>query len=141
MRWAATNCPAEAERDPGRNSCTEKTGSADSRYAAPVRRATRLNLRRHWSDTCSTQKRCGLAHQGDFRFMTLFAVLLVLAAGIFRVPRCRRVDSPFANHSGYFFGNALLPQAQMVKRLGSVLIAVISLVMHFFRGRSAAWKQ
>ena len=29
-------------------------------------------------------------------------------AGILRVPRCRRADSPFANHSGDFFGDALL---------------------------------
>ena len=43
--------------------------------------------------------------------LTLFVVLLILwllGFFAFHVPRCRRVDSPFANHSGYFFGNALL---------------------------------
>ena len=35
-------------------------------------------------------------------------VACIVAAGIFRVPRCRWADSPFADNRRHFFGHALL---------------------------------
>src|ERR1017187_1273772 len=109
MRWTATNCPAEAERDPGRNSCTEKTGSVNSRYAAPGSAGDSAQSKTILVRHVLTQKRRGLADQGDFNVHdAICCFTCTVASGIFRVPRCRRADSPFANHSGDFFGDALL---------------------------------
>jgi hypothetical protein len=48
-------------------------------------------------------------YEGDFHVHdAIRSVACIVAAGIFRVPRCRWADSPFADNRRHFFGHALL---------------------------------
>jgi hypothetical protein len=48
-------------------------------------------------------------HKGDLHVHdAIRCVACIVAAGIFRVPRCRWADSPFADNRRHFIGHALL---------------------------------
>ena len=52
-------------------------------------------------------------YEGDLHVHdAIRCVACIVAAGIFRVPRCRWADSPFADNRRHFFGHALLQGPQ-----------------------------
>src|ERR1700687_2817182 len=93
-----------APSNPGAPLVAERIGSIESTEDdGGVTRARRDGV---------SPRACRVTYEGDFNASNAVCYFAGdVAAGIFRVPRCRRADSPSVDNSDDFFGGAFLQRS------------------------------